>query len=200
MATIKEQTEKTERLKTSLDNKVTEISNELHRDDNINITRLSEVPNAIARLKAGRKKWAEGTTVPTHTISITESLGATVVCLNLSYLEFKPRIVITEFVNTMYNKSFITVQDVKYNYCYIPYQETQIFNLFYVPFFAYKWTFGLKTPTKYTEGTTIEQFFVNGERVTADFLVRNNLYPICIRNGSSTAGTEIKIKNWIAFE
>lgn len=60
MATIKEQTEKTEQLKTSLDNKVIAIAEEIKKQDDINITRLSEVPNAIARLKKSRKRWATG--------------------------------------------------------------------------------------------------------------------------------------------
>lgn len=61
MATIKEQTEKTERLKTTLDNKVIAIADERKKQDNIDITRLSEVPDAIAQLKNSRKRWASGT-------------------------------------------------------------------------------------------------------------------------------------------
>ena len=60
MATIKEQTEKTEQLKTSLDNKVVAIADEIKKQDNIDITRLSEVPDAIAQLKNSRKRWASG--------------------------------------------------------------------------------------------------------------------------------------------
>lgn len=60
MATIKEQTEKTEQLKTSLDDKVIAIADEIKKQDNIDITRLSEVPDAIAQLKNSRKRWASG--------------------------------------------------------------------------------------------------------------------------------------------
>lgn len=58
--TIKEQTEKTEQLKTTLDSKVIAIADEIKKQDNIDITRLSEVPDAIAQLKNSRKRWATG--------------------------------------------------------------------------------------------------------------------------------------------
>lgn len=81
MATIKEQTEKTEQLKTTLDSKVIAIANEIKKQDNIDITRLSEVPDAIAQLKNSRKRWASG----------KESKAETVRELNL---DFKPSILI----------------------------------------------------------------------------------------------------------
>lgn len=81
MATIKEQTEKTEQLKTTLDSKVIAIASEIKKQDNIDITRLSEVPDAIAQLKNSRKRWASG----------KESKAETVRELNL---DFKPSILI----------------------------------------------------------------------------------------------------------
>ena len=89
MATIKEQTEKTERLKTSLDSKVIAIADEIKKQDNIDITRLSEVPDAIAQLKNSRKRWASGT-ARGHALGVAQNSRLE---LNLPKMDFTPFLV-----------------------------------------------------------------------------------------------------------
>jgi hypothetical protein len=207
MATIKEQTERTERLQINLSNKVDSIASEIKRSGGSSISKLSEVPREIRNLINSRKKWAEGGYTSSVGVSITgasSGYGATVVCIDLSNLSFKPRIIITELEGTTFSGQYISIQDVKQNYCYLTYQANgraiYTFNLFYEPFFSYKWLFGNKAPTKYEEGTPIEEVFNNGNRVTKDFLVEKNFYPVYFKAGTSNFESNIKIRNWIAFE
>lgn len=92
MATIKEQTEKTEQLKTTLDDKVIAIADEINKQDDINITRLSEVPNAIAKLKNSRKRWATGSNFTF--VQNKVFLSKKGIAINLSNITFKANTVI----------------------------------------------------------------------------------------------------------
>ena len=92
MATIKEQTEKTEQLKTTLDDKVIAIADEINKQDDINITRLSEVPNAIAKLKNSRKRWATGSGVKFG--SEGHSVYDQYISIDLSKCSFDPQNII----------------------------------------------------------------------------------------------------------
>lgn len=100
MATIKEQTEKTEQLKTSLDDKVIAIADEIKKQDNIDITRLSEVPDAISQLKNSRKRWASGTSLP---LLQDESRGD--IYWEFKNLDFKPSIAMVNF--SIYNEASV---------------------------------------------------------------------------------------------
>lgn len=95
MATIKEQTEKTEQLKTTLDNKVIAIAEEIKKQDDINITRLSEVPDAIAQLKNSRKRWATGSGLQFGSAGSTYPLKY--MSIDLSKCDFDPSVVVLIF-------------------------------------------------------------------------------------------------------
>ena len=83
----KTEVERTERLQVRVNEDLNRIINEIKKDNNISINRLSEVPNAIQKIKDSRKRWASGTQ---YTLKGT---GTNLVSINISTLNlnFTPR-------------------------------------------------------------------------------------------------------------
>lgn len=97
MSSYKEEIDRTERLKTSLDSKVIAIADEIKKQDDISITKLSEVPDAIARLKNSRKRWASGTNANNrreYTFKKEGYTTTTILICKLPPLPFKPSLIL----------------------------------------------------------------------------------------------------------